>query len=259
MSIVTLTSDWNSNDFYSAAMMGKIISRCPDTTVMVITNKVPSFNIALAAFQLKHAYRLFPAETIHIIAVNSESKEKRPFVALKADGHYFIGYDNGIYGLILEKEPEEVIGIDPSGAGTFPELSVFATAACEIIETGKWNGLGSNYANLHKQVVMLPTIEESVINGSVIYIDSYKNAFTNISRELFDQIGKGRSFEIFVQSNHNRIVRLNSRYGDSSLGEMLALFNSINLLEIAINGGNAAELLNLSLNSSVRIKFKETP
>jgi S-adenosylmethionine hydrolase len=257
MSIVTLTSDWNSDDFYSAAVKGTIISRCPGTYVVDITNQVPSFNIAMAAFQVKHAYRHFPSETIHIIAVNSEPKEKLPFIALKADNHYFIGHDNGIFGLILDMEPDEIVSIEPTGAGTFPELSLFATAACEIIQTGKLSGLGNKHATLYKQVLMLPTIEESVINGSVVYIDSYKNAFTNISRDLFDQIGKGRSFEIYVQSNHNRIVRLNSRYSDSSLGEMLALFNSINRLEIAINGGNAAELLNLSLNSSVRIKFKE--
>jgi S-adenosylmethionine hydrolase len=104
---------------------------------------------------------------------------------------------------------------------------------------------------------MLPTIDESVINGSVIYIDSYRNAFTNISLDLFHQIGKGRAFDILVQSNHNRISRLNQRYGESSQGEILALFNSIGLLEIAINGGNAADLLDLSLNSSVRVKFKE--
>jgi S-adenosylmethionine hydrolase len=78
-----------------------------------------------------------------------------------------------------------------------------------------------------------------------------------ISRDLFEQIGKGRPFEIFVQSNHYRISQLNVRYGESSPGEILALFNSLGLLEISINGGNAADLLSLSLNSSVRIKFKE--
>jgi len=31
----------------------------------------------------------------------------------------------------------------------------------------------------------------------------------------------------------------------------------VGLLEIAINGGNAADLLNLSFNSSIRIKFRE--
>ena len=101
---------------------------------------------------------------------------------------------------------------------------------------------------------MLPTIDESTINGSVIYIDSFRNAITNISRELFDQIGKGRPFEIFVQSNHYKINRINKKYSDSSTGEMLALFNSLGLLEIAINSGNAADLLNLSVNSVVRIK-----
>jgi S-adenosylmethionine hydrolase len=73
---------------------------------------------------------------------------------------------------------------------------------------------------------------------------------------LFHQIGKERSFEIFVQSNQYRISRLNKKYNDSSQGEMLALFNSVGLLEIAINRGNAADLLSLSLNSSIRIKFK---
>ena len=35
----------------------------------------------------------------------------------------------------------------------------------------------------------------------------------------------------------------------------MAIFNSVNLLEIAINHGNAADLLNLKINSAVRIKF----
>jgi S-adenosyl-L-methionine hydrolase (adenosine-forming) len=257
MSIVTLTSDWNKDDFYTAAIQGRILLRCPGTMVVTITNQVPAFNIAVAAFQLKHACCHFPEGTIHIIAVNGEMKEKRPCVALKSKGQYFVGYDNGIFGLLLDEEPQKVVMIDDKNASSFPELAIFAETACDIIIAEGLNGLGDDYNQLYKQVPMLPTIDESVISGSIIYIDSYKNAFTNINRELFDQIGKGRPFEIFVQSNHNKIDRLNVWYSESSLGEMLALFNSLDLLEIAINGGNAADLLNLSLNSSVRIKFRE--
>jgi hypothetical protein len=256
MSIVTLTSDWNLDDYYSGAVKGRIISRCPDATVVDITNQIPPFNIALAAFQLKHTFRHFPKESIHLIAVHSDAKEERPVIAVKAEGHYFIGHDNGIFGLLLDREPEEVVVADVAEPGTFPELTVFAEMACNIIQTGKLSEAGSKYGNLYKQVPMLPVIEESLINGSVIYIDSYKNAITNISNELFQQIGKGRSFEILVQSNHYKITRLNKRYGESSLGEILAMFNSLDLLEISINGGNAADLLNLNLNASIRIKFK---
>jgi hypothetical protein len=256
MSIITLTSDWNADDYYSGAVMGRILSHCPDARIVEITNQIPPFNVALAAFQLRYSFKHFPVSTIHIVAVNTESKDNRPFVALKAEGHYFIGNDNGLFGLLLDNEPDEVVAIDHQEGGPFPELSVFAEAACKIIKSGGLSVLGKKYTQLYKQVPMLPAIEESVINGSVVYIDSYKNAITNISLELFQQIGKGRPFEIFVQSNHYRINRLNNKYGDSSLGEMLALFNSVGLLEIAINRGNASDLLNLTLNSSIRIKFK---
>lgn len=257
MSIITLTTDWNSDDYYTASIKGRILSRCPNATVVTISNQVPPFNTALAAFQLKYAYKNFPKKSVHIIAVNCEPADNRPFIAIKADDHFFICADNGVYGLMFEQQPDEVISLGNDQPDTFPELTVFTDAACSIVNKGEISHLGQPYKEMYKQVPMLPAIEESVINGSVIYIDSYKNAITNIGIDLFQQICKGRSFEIFVQSNHYKITRLNSKYSDSSLGEMLAVFNSLGLLEIAINKGNAADLLNLSLNSSIRIKFKQ--
>jgi S-adenosylmethionine hydrolase len=256
MSVVTLTSDWNLDDFYSAAVKGRILSRCPGTSIVDITNQIPPFNIVLAAFQLKHAYLYFPSGSIHIIAVDSETTGNRQLIAVKEGDHYFLGNDNGMFGLLLDKEPDEVVALESNNHGSFPELNIFVDAACKLMETGNIHELGKKYGPLYKQVPMIPAIEESVINGSVVYIDSYKNAITNISRDLFEQIGKGRNFEIFVQSNQYRINRLNKKYNESSQGEMVALFNSIGLLEISINRGNAADLLSLSLNSSIRIKFK---
>ncbi|HEX2395314.1 MAG TPA: SAM-dependent chlorinase/fluorinase [Bacteroidales bacterium] len=256
MAIITITSDWNNDDFYLAALKGSILSHYPGVSIIEISNQVPPFNVSIAAFRVKHSYRHFPAGTVHIIAVNTELSDGRPLVAIKADNHFFVGNDNGMFGLLLENEPEEVVSLDTNDTGSFSELAVFASAAGNIARSGKLDGIGTKYTGLYKQVPMLPAIDESVINGSVIYIDSYRNVITNISLELFEQIGKSRSFEILVQSNHYRITRLNKKYGETSPGEMLALFNSLGLLEIAINRGNAADLLNLVLNSSIRIKFR---
>jgi hypothetical protein len=257
MAIVTLTSDWNKDDFYTAAVQARILTRCPGTVFMSVTNQVPAFNVALAAFQLRNALPYFPDGTIHIIAVNNESKDRHPFVAVKINNQYFIGYDNGIFGLLSDEEPQESVLLKKDNPGSFPELSVFAEAVCDLILSGKLSALGRKHEHLYRQVAMLPAIDESVITGSIIYIDSYRNAFTNINRELFDRIGKGRHFELFIQSNHYRVNQINTWYSETSSGEILALFNSLGLLEIAINGGNAAELLNLSLNSTIRIKFRE--
>lgn len=256
MSIITITSDWNNDDFYLGALKGIILTEYPGVQIIDISNQVPSFNLSIAAFRLRHSYQHFPEGSVHIVAVNSEQNEGRPLIAVRAQKHFFIACDNGLLGLLLDKEPEEIVTLQTDNEGSFPELTAYAHAAAILAKTGKMDDFSRFDGELYKQVPMLPAIDESVINGSVIYIDSYRNVITNISRELFEQIGKGRSFEILVQSNHYRIKQLNNKYSETSPGEMLALFNSINLLEIAISKGNAADLLNLGLNSSVRIKFK---
>lgn len=257
MAIVTLISDWNQDDYYIASVKGKILSRCPDTIFVDVSHRVPAFNTALAAFILKNSFGNFPSGTIHIIAVRSVPDKEGALVAVRYRDQYFIGSDNGIFGLILDEEPQQVVRLEAGNGDTFPELNVFAEVVCDIIHSGIGNISGADHGPLKRQVPMLPAIDENIINGSVIYIDSYRNAITNITRDIFEQIGKGRSFEILVQSNHYRIKNISRTYDDNLSGDMIAIFNNAGYLEIAIQYGNAAGLLNLDVSSSVRVRFRE--
>ena len=60
-----------------------------------------------------------------------------------------------------------------------------------------------------------------------------------------------------MQSKHYMVDRINLRYNETIPGELLAIFNSSGLLEIAIRNGNAAGLLKLNTNSTIRVEFKE--
>jgi len=255
MGVVTLTSDWNRHDHYLGAIKGYILSRCPGTTIVDITHQVHTFNIAEAAFIVKNSYNNFPEGTVHIIGVKSEPGEENPFVVVGNDGHWFIGTDNGLFGLIFEERPDRIVRINSAESGSFPELNIFSEAACHILNGGDVTDLGEEKEKLFRQVPLMPTIEESVINGSIIYIDSYNNAITNIGRELFEQVGKNRVYDIFIHSNHYKINRINKKYQETESGEILALFNSLDLLEIAMKDGNAAEMLGLDTKSTIRIKF----
>jgi S-adenosyl-L-methionine hydrolase (adenosine-forming) len=157
---------------------------------------------------------------------------------------------------LFDEKPIQAFVIDTQLSTSFPELDVFAKVACDIINGANPESIGMPTDKLVRRVSLHATIEDSIIIGRIVYIDSYQNAITNISYELFQQVGKDRQFKIFVQSNGNVISKINKTYQETSPGELLAIFNSINLLEIAISEGNAAELLNLDTNSTVRIKFK---
>jgi S-adenosylmethionine hydrolase len=260
MSIVTLTTDWNKDDYYIGALKGKILSQCPRVHIIDITHQVPPFNISHAAFILRNSYHNFPAGTIHIIGVNTEGSRENPFLLLEYKKHYFIGTDNGIFGLMFGEKPDRIIALNaPRELHSFSSFNVFADAACRLSSGEKPESLGKAAGEFSQRIPIRAAIEKNVLTGSVIYIDSFRNAITNISKDLFERVGEDRDFEIYVRSNHYVIRKINRYYHETPPGEILAIFNSVGLMEIAINKGNAADLLGLSTNSSVRVKFSEEP
>ena len=56
MPIITLTTDWNNDDFYLGAVKGAIYNNCIDVTVVDITHQIKPFNIYQAAFILKNSH-----------------------------------------------------------------------------------------------------------------------------------------------------------------------------------------------------------
>ncbi len=260
MHIITLTSDWNESDYYVASLKGKLLSTCPEVRIVDINHNVKPFNTAQAAFVVRNSYPDFPENTIHIIAVNSEPEEGGQLLAARINNQYFLCADNGMLGLLGGPDPELVIKINETAeqkSASFISMSIFAKVACALSAGTPLKKLGTPTSDYNKQVPLRPTIEDLTITGSVIFIDSYDNAITNISRELFDRIGNGKPFKIYVQSKHYMVDRINIRYNESTAGDLLAIFNTVSLLEIAIRNGNAAGLLKLNTGSTIRVKFKE--
>jgi S-adenosylmethionine hydrolase len=256
MTIVTLTTDWNRSDYYVGAVKGKLLSRDPELQIVDISHQIQPFNIMQAAFVLRNCCFDFPTGTIHLIAVNAALSNKRALLLIQMKGHYFISSDNGIIGLLSGEKPDAVYKVrDTKNAANFLCLDVFVDTVLHITEGHDFSKFCDPVSEYEEQIPYRPVIDKNLISGSVIYVDSFSNAITNISKEKFEKVGKGKLFEIFIQSNHYKIDRINNTYSDSVSGELLALFNSVGLLEIAINNGSAADLLNLGVNSAIRIKF----
>ena len=258
MHMITLTSDWNDDDYYVASLKGKLLSLLPGIEIVDITHRVKPFNTAQAAFIVRNSFNHFPRGTVHIIAVNTEPEKGRALLAAKISGHYFLCADNGIIDLLDESRPEELVSLDQGEGGTmgsFAALNILAEAATKIAGGASPEEVGKKTGSYLKQVPLRPAVAGKVMTGTVIYIDSYENAITNITREYFEEVTGDRPFTIYVQSKHHRICQINKQYNESPEGELLAIFNSAGYLEIAIRNGNAAGLMKLGINSSIRIEF----
>ena len=256
MAIITLTSDWGQSDYYVAAVKGAILSALPDATIVDITHNIEPWDIASAAFIIRNCYKNFPEGTIHIIGVETEESSDKPHVALKANGHYFIGTDNDIFSLILGDTPYEAVTIEviqDSDYFTFTTRDRFVKVAAMIANGLPFSEIGKPYPKIRECISFQPTIDANSIHGIVTYIDSYENAVTNITKELFDKIRNGRNATIkFGKYEINKICR---SYTEVPIAEKLALFGTHGYLEIGMNHGKAASLLGLSRNTSVDISF----
>jgi len=260
MSIVTLTTDWGLNSYYVSALKGRLLSRFAQAVIVDINHDSPRSNITKAAFTIKHSYKNFPKGTIHIIGVNQENFESLRFLVAKCENQFFIAADNGIVSLIFEDTDIKVVlfeTFDYEIIPTFPELSIFSHLAGEILNGKDIEQLGKITTNYRKQIQMQSTVDKSAIIAKILYTDNYGNVIVNVSFELFQQIGNKRKFTIFVNSNKNKINTISPNYYDDDVtdGDLMAIFNSIDLLEIAIRNGNAQELLGLTKESTIRINF----
>ena len=253
MSVITITTEWKPYDFYYGILRGNLYTLCPEAIIVDIATGVPPFNISHAAFVIRNTYEHFPEGSIHIICIHTEVGSNQDFVIVRAKNHFFIGTDNGIFNLILNSDPDEVIKISPNGNAD--EMIVYAEAASSLLSGIPMADLGSSLKKIKEKVPLRATIDKDVIIGSVIFIDSYGNALTNITKELFFRIFENKVYTILIQSNKNSTNHLCRYYSDEPVGELLARFNSLDLLEIAINGTDASELLNLTVGSVVRVEL----
>ena len=258
MGIITLTTDLGHTDFYQAALKGSLLSLYPTVNIIDISHEIPSFDIQQAAFILKNAYKYFPEKTVHLIGIDSVYNKDTRYLAIKHNGYYFVGTDNGIFSLLFDDSPEEIVELTVMQDLKFlhfPLTDIFAKAAVYLAKGGKLSDIGSPIQEIKKRVVIQPIIDKNTIRGSVIYVDGFQNVITNITRELFTEVQDNRTFTLHFKRNET-IKQLSWHYNEVAEGEKLCLFGISNHLEIAINKGNASGLLGLQMGDIVRVNFE---
>lgn len=256
MAIITLISDFGTKDHYVSSVKGVILKQLPTVNIVDISHQIEKYNIQGTAFLLKDSYVHFPPKTVHIIGILSEKKGGGGYVAVEHDGHYFVAADNGIFSLLFDEMPDKVISIpvEDDMNLSFPVRDIFAKVACRLANGEAIESVGTPREELLQRLPFRATNMGTNIRGSIVYVDSYDNVVTNIDKNLFNQIGKGQPFVIEL-ARGNQIESISKEYSDVPEGEILAIFNASNYLEIAIRNGKLRSLLGLQLNHSISIRF----
>jgi S-adenosylmethionine hydrolase len=247
--IITLTTDFGHADPFVGIMKGAILRITPNIHIVDLNHGIPPQDIRAAALTLAASFAYFPQGSIHVAVVDpGVGSERRPIV-IHAAGHYFIGPDNGIFGLALKGQESffivhlsnEAYHLQPTSR-TFHGRDVFAPVA--------------EFGSILKDCVRLawPAVERAgkFIVGEVIYIDRFGNLFTNI-RERDLEGAQGDRIRIHLKKSE--IQGLSESYAAGDKGKYIALINSWGLVEVASYNDNVASRSSSKIGDKVRVEL----
>jgi S-adenosylmethionine hydrolase len=266
--IITLTTDFGLSDPYVAMMKGVILTINPGAQIVDISHKIRAGSIIQAAGLVHETFSFFPRGTVHVAVVDPGVGSERRVLGMEAGGHSFVGPDNGIFWPIIEDHKRtRIIHLTeskyflPSVSHTFHGREVFAPAAAHLSQGVSLKRMGSELSNPVKLHVPKPQEEGGVLYGQITRVDNFGNLISNIHRRDLESFLE--SFEPVIEVGDLTIKRLRPIYADAQEGEPLALINSSDWLEIAVNLGRATQYVGLAseeiLGAEVKVSRSERP
>jgi S-adenosyl-L-methionine hydrolase (adenosine-forming) len=223
-----------------------------------ITHEIPPHDVMTGALELAAAYKYFPSGTVFVVVVDPGVGSVRRPLAAEADGYQFVAPDNGVLTLVFKKTPpSQVVELTehryarPTVSRTFEGRDRFGPAAAWLAKGIELSALGRALNDWQSLTLPEPIVTDIQITSEVLRVDRFGNLITNVDRQTFDRFAGIERVEIVAGSA--TVGKVVMTYADAESGALCALFGSSEHLEIAVNGGSAAERLAVGRGAKITI------
>jgi hypothetical protein len=247
--VISLLTDFGTRDSYVGEMRGVLLTQAPGAVLADISHDIPPGDIRAGAYVLGRSWRAFPSGTVHLAVVDPGVGGARAALALRSEGHYFVGPDNGLFTPVLGSAHEVVeLASAPAASATFHGRDLFAPAAAAIAVGTPLDRLGSPPTAPPTQFPRCePRREGDAIVGEVVYLDRYGTLVTSLPADTNGDI------EIAGIT-----VPLRRTFSDVRPGKLVAFVGSGGTVEIAVRDGSAATRLSANVGLEVRAPTAES-
>lgn len=258
MSIVSLITDFGLGDNFAGVMKAIILKINPHALIVDICHNIKPQDIAEAAFLLKSSYKFFPYGSVHLAVVDPGVGSKRKKLLVKTENYFFIAPDNGVLALTLKDEkPLEIIEITNKKyflkplSDTFHGRDIFAPVSAYVSKGEDIEKFGRSIKSFKALQLPKVKIKHDELTGEIIYIDHFGNLVSNIDKDTLERFIKNRKFKLCIKDK--TIDKLSRSYSGGPSLKPIALIDSFNYLEIAVNSGSAGDFLGVDRGEEFKI------
>lgn len=260
MPVISLLTDFGNKDGFVGTMKGVIWGICPGAQIADITHEISPQNVMEGAFALWRAAPYFPAGSVHIAVVDPGVGTQRRGMAARIGGQFFVGPDNGLFTPVIEDARKasletRFVSLDnptywlQNVSRTFHGRDIFAPVGAHLAAGVPLENLGSPFSDPVLLPLSQPQRTEFGFTAHITVIDVFGNCTTDLPWTTV----AGRQLLIKVK---DRVIHgLSPSYGHHQPGNLVALVDSENFIELAVVNGSAAQVLGARVGDAVEVLF----
>ena len=259
--IITLTTDFGTNDHFVGTMKGVILNIAPDAAIVDISHSVQAFDVLDGALTVSQAYSYFPTGTVHVVVVDpGVGTARRPIIA-SSDGHHFVAPDNGVLSLVYAREERMLVRHVTSEhyflqpvSNTFHGRDIFAPVGAYLAKMVDTEKFGEEIEDFARFSAPRPKkISENTVRGVVLKVDRFGNLITNITPADAPKLFEAQPGPFKISVGNSEITEMRQIFAGGAAGQLFGILGSMGFLEIAANRGAAAQLAAAGKGNDVNI------
>jgi S-adenosylmethionine hydrolase len=258
--IITLTTDYGTNDHLVGVMKGVILSINPEVNIVDITHSVLAHDLLDGALTIGQAYKYFPPKTVHVVVVDPGVGTARRPILVASDTHYFVAPDNGVLSSVYDQtEALYVWNIISEHyfrqpvSKTFHGRDIFAPVAAWLAKSWQSSAFGEPITDFTRFALPRPKTNGNVVKGVVLRVDQFGNLITNLRAEDVPALtAEGGKFTI--RAGNATMTKLVPTFAGGTNGEAIGLIGSSGYLEISVNKASASKSLALGRGAEVTVE-----
>lgn len=217
-------------------MKAVVLAGCPRAILIDISHDVPAFDITAGAFVLFAGTRHFGPGSVHLAVVDPGVGTARRRLALRVDGRFYVGPDNGLFAIVVQELGfQGAVELEPpDGASlTFEGRDVFAPAAAALAAGAELDSLGVTAE------APRPLGDSS---PRILWVDGFGNLVTNVKPPARP-----------LRVHEHEVRALAATYAEAPPKVPFVYLGSMGYLEIGLNADRADRTLGAKAGMRVEL------
>ena len=239
--MILFASDFGVAGPYVGQVHAVLARHAPGVPVIDLMHDLPVFRPDAAGCLLRATLRSLAPGSVVLAVVDPGVGTARDPIIIEAGGSRFVGPDNGLFAAVLSEGEAKAWRIDwrpETLSASFHGRDLFAPVAA-MLATGR---------PVDRTSVAVPDLIHPAREGplaEIIYCDRYGNAMTGLDAASLADAA--------VLAAGEATVRQARTFGDVPVGTGFWYANSLGLVEIAVNQGDAAARFGLDVGTPVAV------